>query len=1533
MKSTKKLLVLLLSLALLLGTAGVAFAAGYDDGFVTGEVLAPAESRAQAQQIAAAYGLSLKSYAYGVAVLGAPDPAQVVALSKSPAAAALGQTVRMNLPQLSLNLLYEISDDSPQYPADDPSYTAGSGLSAAASIPTELYEEAPSYAGASGQGAPAPLAPVMYGDAPALAVGSGQSAAAAFSASAYGEAQWQHAILESERAWVLTKGAGVTVAVIDTGIDINHPKFAGQILGSSYNAYSGQMGLNYVQDDYGHGTHVSGIIAATQSGDPNMCGVAPEARIMAIKSNITGEGYFEEATLLRAINYAAANGADIINMSLGRSYYSGEDELEHATIAQAVANGVTIVCAAGNDGSRHASYPAAYPETIAVSALKAGGVFESLYSNYGPEIDVAAPGTDIYSTQNGGGYVQMSGTSMASPCAAGVAALIKSRHPEYTPGQVQAVLRGTARSMSSGGRDDYYGWGIANAYGAALGVERLYKVTYDFADGISVPRSIWVTPGGTLAEPDWPRRQNLVFGGWYTVAGAEFNFSSVINADMTLNAHWLTAWPGMFAVEFPDLAFCREVLKIVGGNKKISDIMSAADKNALASLYYLDIGYAGIADLQGLEYFSNIMVLDCTYNRLTKLDISKNTAMVTLWCYDNNLRALDLSRNPALTAVYCRYNEIESLNVSQNARLTTLDCRGNPLSSLDLSSNPALKTLWCGHSQLEKLNISKNPALTYVDSRCAWLREVDVTNNPALEYLICGNAPPIIGLPGDCQIETIDLSHNPALIEFGCQNTILKELDLSQNTKLEKLWCSGDDLRVLDISHNPRLDYIYMVENYLKTTDDVKGWQSIPALVLGSTLIFHPQRPLIEITVQPAAETTVIRGGVTGKLSIEVSATQDATLRYQWYRNSAPATSGGSIIDGANAAQYALPQDLEIGKYYYYCIVSAYNSAGTANVTSELATVIVNGPGGSGFVPVSDISLATDRTEAGRPLTLTGKVIPAEATHQDIGWRLKDPGSTGAYIADGVLYSAASGAAVVTATVKGGLAEHAISALAAGARHSLALTSDGKVEAWGKNDYGQLGDGTTTDHPLPVQVLIGDVDKIASGYFHTLAIKTDGSLWAWGLNNSGQLGDSSIITHTTPTPIGTDKNWLAIAAGAYFTIGLKSDGSLWSWGNNSNGQLGLGHYSDRSIPTRIGIDNDWAAIAAGYQHTAALKRDGSLWTWGYNAFGQLGDNTTFSRNTPARVAADTDWQAIAADGYHTLALKKDGSLWAWGHNGYGQLGDGATIQRSIPTRIGRDTDWSALAPGYQHTLAIKSDGSLWAWGGNTQGQLGEGTTASHSTPVQVGADQEWAVIATGNSHSLALAQDGSLWSWGWNAYGQLGDGAVTDRHLPARIKGATNFIKDFTITITQGQGTATYNGQVLYQTSPRPAKIELFGSNGALVDGAVSAATGAYTLSAPAGSGYTLVVTKPGYLSYTIRNLTLKEGESIETVDLRLLAGDINGDGIVDSVDVICLLDEYGKAPVVYPYADIDGNGIVDSADLLYLADGYGKSNVITIND
>ncbi len=343
-------------------------------------------------------------------------------------------------------------------------------------------------------------------------------------------------------------------------------------------------------------------------------------------------------------------------------------------------------------------------------------------------------------------------------------------------------------------------------------------------------------------------------------------------------------------------------------------------------------------------------------------------------------------------------------------------------------------------------------------------------------------------------------------------------------------------------------------------------------------------------------------------------------------------------------------------------------------------------------------------------------------------------------------------------------------AVAAGWFHNLAVRSDGTVWAWGRNSFGQLGNGTTNQSNVPIQVSnLSGATAVAGGAYHSVALKSDGTVWDWGYNGSGQLGNGTTTNSSTPVQVSTLSGVISVAAGCNFSLALKSDGSVWAWGENTYGQLGNGTTTNSSTPVKVSNLAGITAVAGGCDHGLALKSGGSVWAWGDNHNGQLGNGTTTNSTTPLQVSNLTSVAAISGGESHSLAAKGDGTAWAWGYNQNGQLGNGTTKQSTVPIQVSNLTGVKSVAGGGGHSLAFTSSGVVWAWGLNSYGQLGNGTTTNSSTPVQVSNLTKVAAISGGVDHSLASTTAGIASDWGNNQFGQLGNGTTSNSSTPVQV--------------------------------------------------------------------------------------------------------------------------------------------------------------------
>ncbi|HEY1640477.1 MAG TPA: hypothetical protein VGG35_07310 [Streptosporangiaceae bacterium] len=295
---------------------------------------------------------------------------------------------------------------------------------------------------------------------------------------------------------------------------------------------------------------------------------------------------------------------------------------------------------------------------------------------------------------------------------------------------------------------------------------------------------------------------------------------------------------------------------------------------------------------------------------------------------------------------------------------------------------------------------------------------------------------------------------------------------------------------------------------------------------------------------------------------------------------------------------------------------------------------------------------------------------------------------------------------------------------------SLAVSASGRVYTWGYNASGELGDGTTTSRLTPRRVRLPagvQVKTARAGAEFALALTTGGRLLAWGYNGFGELGTGSTTDRHEPAWVKLPKGVkiTAISAGYDSSLALTSTGRVLSWGGNLVGELGDGTGAERHVPGYVSLPAHTriTSLAAGDNTGFAVTSAGRLLAWGYNVYGELGDGTTTNRETPVfvRLPAGVKVTAAAAGVFHALALTRGHKVLAWGDNTYGQLGTGSTTSHHQPVRTGLPTGTkvTALAAGRTCSLVLTAGHHILAWGKNGEGQLGNGTTTDQHLPVRV----------------------------------------------------------------------------------------------------------------------------------------------------------------------------------------------------------------------
>ena len=343
-----------------------------------------------------------------------------------------------------------------------------------------------------------------------------------------------------------------------------------------------------------------------------------------------------------------------------------------------------------------------------------------------------------------------------------------------------------------------------------------------------------------------------------------------------------------------------------------------------------------------------------------------------------------------------------------------------------------------------------------------------------------------------------------------------------------------------------------------------------------------------------------------------------------------------------------------------------------------------------------------------------------------------------------------------------------VASVGAGSIHTCGLTVTGNAYCWGFNDFGQLGDGSTTGSLTPVLVSGGiRFSSISTKGGHTCGVTSMGDAYCWGENFRGQLGDGTTINRLTPVLVSGGLSFASVSTAYSETCGVTTAGDAYCWGENFHGQLGDGTTINQLTPVPVAGGLTFASLSAGAT-TCGVTTTGAAYCWGRN-HDQLGDGTTNRSLMPRPVAGGLSFASLRTAGWHTCGLTAAGDAYCWGNNGVGQLGDGTTNRSLTPVLVSGGLSFASLSAGGSHMCGVTTAGDAYCWGWNSSGQLGDGTRTNRHTPVPVAGGLSFASVGAAGLHSCAVTTAGVPYCWGFNSDGQLGDGSTTDRRTPVRV--------------------------------------------------------------------------------------------------------------------------------------------------------------------
>lgn len=1151
-------------------------------------------------------------------------------------------------------------------------------------------------------------------------------------------------------------GNNVTVALIDTGIDLTHPDLTGHFI-AGWDFLNDTSSVSATGTSWGeiHGTHIAGTIVE----------VAPSSLIMPLC--VFKEGYAYTSDVIAAIRYAESNGAQIVNCS----WVCEEDNPALRAIIES--SDMLFVAAAGNNGSNINDcpvYPAAYPfdNVISVASIgENGGI--SNFSNYGDAIDIAAWGQNVISAIPGGDYGDMTGTSVSVAFVSGAAALTVSAGTTIQDAKQTLKLSANKVSTLCSKIDN---GNVLNFFAATNGIETLAETDLSVVADTSASAS-----GDAWDEFAACTIKQVACGGTH------------IAVLMTDGSVW--TWGQN---SFGELGIGSSDDKNYLYPQKVAGLSNIV---AIAAGLHNTLAVNSSGDVYGWGYNAyGQMGNGTTLSRITfpqKSDITgvssakissyngvflKSTGSV--WVTGYNLRGVfgDGTQGSSTVSTPQLISSLSSIKaidlstfcvaaVTQGGSAYVWGTMGSTAYSKPtaLLSGTAIKDIKTGNNMLVALS---------EDGNKVWHWD----HFPASSYEITQGetsygAGQVTGISAGTQHYlllmadgTIKAGGSNSQGQFGNGGTY------SANGSTAQV-LSGPSTSSPAFSNVKAISSAHGSNTNLAWTEDGGLWVwggSFYTLMGsdGSPTAKYPQQIGDTITelIAPEPVSTPYGVGVDNLYSLPKTV-------------SAKLLSGRTVDVNVTWSSPSYDPEL-IGTPQILAgeITTPVRVVNSAELLSEL-TVTVRGPqtivGVDSVAPIDVPYGATwDDLMSQLPAAVMIHLEDGSAELAAITWNestyiptlFGEPQPVSGTLSSTSAYTNCDSFAVeVLVTV----ASAPITAFDAGYMHSLCIRSDGTVWAWGDNTYGQLGNGNNQSSVSPQKVLgLSNVKQISAGYYHNLAYCDDGTLWQWGrdIGNTPQKVDLTNVSK--------------ISAGLDYTLVISAN-TVYGWGKNDKGQLGLGYTYERIVVPQVIYRNSKGIItvSAGAEHSLLLTRDEAVYGWGYNSCGELGEadvGKTILQPRLLSFSEDIGHLGSVSAGNKTSFVGGYGGILSFGQSMIRDSGVDHT-----PDKIGSKAVFSPDYLDLGATIAVHTMGYGYTYGDNTYGQRADGSFSPMLGSSTLQSEEEGlafaAPCAAGGEHIIIHARNAdTVWACGRNSKGQLGDGTTYDSCYPIEV-GKPRYVK------------------------------------------------------------------------------------------------------------------------------------------------------------